>query len=320
MRFVGLMSLLLLWSSSLLAQSNITPCANFPTVIDDYIPQQPNYHHYEVRQQLVDLSVYKTCTPGFVYNIMKSRLSFNVPGGAADLPVPLCSAVEVFIYVPLLPFKPKLGNIVTKYDDRQLTVTNYTLPGHFLHAGKVERKVTRIGNKIYVITTGIGNNQDKWRKLANEFKLSPEIVWGSVNVPLYADVNARLKHIEDAKKSDPENLDFLRDLKGSVIYETEFFNYPYIRLHLIKLIGSRNYDLLRSKLSSGPGYPIKIVDNKFVLDGCQAHWCDQSNFRIVIDLTIRQMFVGIRENGNVRAYSEGGRKSNLITAWENNKL
>lgn len=41
-------------------------------------------------------------------------------------------------------------------DDRNLTITNYTMPGHFLYPGKIERRVIEDCGQVKVITTGTG--------------------------------------------------------------------------------------------------------------------------------------------------------------------
>jgi hypothetical protein len=41
-------------------------------------------------------------------------------------------------------------------DDKNLTITNYTAPGHFLHPGKVERRVIEECGKVKIVTKGTG--------------------------------------------------------------------------------------------------------------------------------------------------------------------
>ncbi len=43
-------------------------------------------------------------------------------------------------------------------DRKNLTMTNYTMPGHFLHPGKIERSVVEECGKVKVITVGTGLN------------------------------------------------------------------------------------------------------------------------------------------------------------------
>lgn len=43
-------------------------------------------------------------------------------------------------------------------DDKNLTITNYTREGHFLHPGKVERRVVEECGQVKVVTTGTGLN------------------------------------------------------------------------------------------------------------------------------------------------------------------
>ncbi|WP_205945162.1 hypothetical protein [Pedobacter psychrodurus] len=63
--------------------------------------------------------------------------------------------------------------------------------------------------------------------------------------------------------------------------------------------------------------PINIKNNNFIAWGCQEHNCSDTNFIIVVDFTKNVVYVGIREEEQVKIYSEDGTKNTEITNWSN---
>lgn len=61
--------------------------------------------------------------------------------------------------------------------------------------------------------------------------------------------------------------------------------------------------------------PIEIKDNVFIAWGCQQHNCSNTNFIIVVDFSKNIVYVGIRENENVKTYSEDGTTNKEIIKW-----
>ena len=52
------------------------------------------------------------------------------------------------------------------------------------------------------------------------------------------------------------------------------------------------------------GTPSKLEYDVLVTTGCMSHFCSSTNFIVIIDITQNNFYVGIRENDNVRIYSE----------------
>ena len=95
----------------------------------------------------------------------------------------------------------------------------------------------------------------------------------------------------------------------------------------VKLLGNnpltkRLEFLLKEKYSFliktwGPEIPIKLKGNTFIAWGCQQHNCSNTNFTIIVDFTKNVLYVGIREEENLKIYSEDGSKNIEVTNWAN---
>jgi RHS repeat-associated protein len=58
-----------------------------------------------------------------------------------------------------LDYVPILGPVQHQVDEATFTVSNITLPGHLLHPGVVQRKVTMKNEGIYIQTIGVGSGR-----------------------------------------------------------------------------------------------------------------------------------------------------------------
>jgi hypothetical protein len=61
--------------------------------------------------------------------------------------------------------------------------------------------------------------------------------------------------------------------------------------------------------------PIEVNNNIFKASGCKQHFCDSTNFIIVIDFKRDVVYVGIRDNEIVKLYSEDGSSNKELTNW-----
>jgi hypothetical protein len=113
--------------------------------------------------------------------------------------------------------------------------------------------------------------------------------------------------IQQTNNSD--NLDFLKSTNGKYPYEIKLLKNPILTQRLKKLIGNR-YNFLKDTWAVEN--PIEVKDNIFVAYGCQAHNCGSTNFIIIIDFYKDAMYAGIRENDNVKIYSEDGSDSRKL--------
>lgn len=71
--------------------------------------------------------------------------------------------------------------ILTVMDEKNYSVVNFTLPGHFLHSGKVTRTVVQKGDYIKIVTHGIGNNENRIKSWLNGLNWLADCVWNTVD-------------------------------------------------------------------------------------------------------------------------------------------
>ena len=62
---------------------------------------------------------------------------------------------------------------------------------------------------------------------------------------------------------------------------------------------------------------MKVENNIFVTSTCMQHNCHWTNFIIVCDINANKMFVGIRDNGQIKTYSEDSSTNQIIIDWAN---
>ncbi len=87
-------------------------------------------------------------------------------------------------------------------DDKNLTITNYTNEGHFLHPGKVERRVVEECGQVKVITTGSGLNYCAELSVNRPLFDTPALRQGMMNGKgnivigsiLFKNIDIRLQH------------------------------------------------------------------------------------------------------------------------------
>ncbi|WP_316787072.1 hypothetical protein [Pedobacter frigiditerrae] len=61
--------------------------------------------------------------------------------------------------------------------------------------------------------------------------------------------------------------------------------------------------------------PIEVKNNIFKAWGCKQHFCDRTNFIIVVDFKKNVIYVGIRDNENVKVYSKDGSINIEVNNW-----
>jgi hypothetical protein len=114
--------------------------------------------------------------------------------------------------------------------------------------------------------------------------------------------------------SKPNRLGGLKKLNGMSPFEAKLFDNSAFGNRLKKLLGAR-YDFLKENWTVAT--PIELTDNTFVAWGCKAHFCDLTNFIVVYDFSSDVMYAGIRDEDNVKTYSEDGATSLRIIEWAN---
>lgn len=115
--------------------------------------------------------------------------------------------------------------------------------------------------------------------------------------------------------STTNNLDFLKKLNGKYPYEVNLFENSIFTQRLEKLLGKSRYNFLTETWAVE--VPMEYANNIFVASGCQAHNCASTNFIIVFDFSKKVMYAGMREENEVKTYSEDGSNSTKVIEWEN---
>jgi hypothetical protein len=108
-----------------------------------------------------------------------------------------------------------------------------------------------------------------------------------------------------------ENLEFLKDLDGKSLYEAKLLDNPVFKKRLTNLVGNRYEFIKKLEVET----PITVTNNIFITKRCRAHNCANTNVITVVDLSKNTMYVGIREETNVKTYSDDGGSSQEIIDW-----
>jgi hypothetical protein len=122
----------------------VHPC-NDDRISDDYNKNYSNYHHYSLTNGICSKTL-KGCTKEKVFQTMISQEQFIVPSPLDDKPVVHCREKTLPVGNP----------IRTTINSSDYSITNYTLPGHMFHPGKITRRVIETNNAIAVTTIGEG--------------------------------------------------------------------------------------------------------------------------------------------------------------------
>ena len=145
------------------------PC-QCPDIQEQYSPDEKRYHAYEVIHEL-GIADSAGQNRKAAYQLLLSDVQLLAPckrklSGA----VSHCDTLHVKI-------GPTSRNpILVSVDTAHFSVTNYSLPGHFLHPGKVARMIVEENGMLFIITRseGIG----RWPGIDERFA---EKVWRKVD-------------------------------------------------------------------------------------------------------------------------------------------
>jgi hypothetical protein len=108
------------------------------------------------------------------------------------------------------------------------------------------------------------------------------------------------------------SLSYLAKYKGHYPNNVKLLGNNPLTKRLKALLKSR-YDFLIK--TWGPETPIEIKSNTFIAWGCQQHNCSNTNFIIVVDFGKNVVYVGVREEEEIKIYSEDGKNNDRITNW-----
>jgi hypothetical protein len=111
------------------------------------------------------------------------------------------------------------------------------------------------------------------------------------------------------------DFNFLKDLNGEYPSRAKIFENNKFNQRLKNLLGNR-YEFFKETWTTES--PIKFSNDIFIAEACEAHNCNMTNFIIEYDFKNNVMCAGIREEGQVKTYSENGEISLTIKEWRNN--
>lgn len=157
---------------------------NDNTILDAFNSNSDKYHCYTIRTQICNQLLNPNCTKENIYNIMKSNVSFQAPTDDVS-PVNDCGTFylnDVPWWYNILSNNP----IKVKLNDSNFSATNYTLPNHMFHPGKVRRQIIVENNEIFIETNGEGTGQ---LKPVNNSNFLMKRVWGPVDARLKKQLN-----------------------------------------------------------------------------------------------------------------------------------
>ena len=120
-----------------------------------------------------------------------------------------------------------------------------------------------------------------------------------LNIPIQSfKIKTDLSYLKYANRKYPNEIKLLNDQKLS--------------MRLKALLKNR---LVFLKKTWAVETPIEVANEHLTAWGCQQHNCDQTNFIIVVDFKKNVVYCGIRENENVKVYSEDESVNSEITKW-----
>jgi len=109
-------------------------------------------------------------------------------------------------------------------------------------------------------------------------------------------------------------LTFLSRYNEKYPAETDLFEREEFTMRLKKLLGPERYKFLRETWAVES--PVKVIDDVFTAEACQAHNCGSTNFIIAYDLKRDRMYAGIREEDRAQTFSEDETTLTQVQDWE----
>lgn len=128
-------------------------------IVTFFRPGHPKHHHYSQSTQICRVG--PSCSPEEVYALMISSARFQAPTLETH-PIRDCSRLSLRVAEWANVIGGAAGNlldpdpVLIDLAPETLTATNYTLPGHRFHPGRVTRTVYRQGDQVMVRSVGEG--------------------------------------------------------------------------------------------------------------------------------------------------------------------
>lgn len=161
--------------------------------VEAYPKTHSNYHFYSVVSKPICNVSEKGCTKEFVYDVLISDVRFAAPTfDDASIPISNCGVYRVQFF----PYLTVGGDICVRTNPGQKSLTNYTLPNHKLHPGKVLRHLTQNAQGdiiLFSVGEGMGTMPVANTTLAGQVWQN-ELVdfWKGPNTLLIEEVRRRL--------------------------------------------------------------------------------------------------------------------------------
>ncbi len=114
------------------------------------------------------------------------------------------------------------------------------------------------------------------------------------------------------REAPSNRLDFLMDYDGKYPTEVKLFENSAFNQRLKRLVGDE-YDLIY--YGCAVETPATINNNFFIVGACQQHNCAGINYTVVYDYTNDILYVGIKEEEELRSYSEKGNPRAILNKY-----
>ncbi len=135
------------------AQDSLAMSCGTKDIQVQYDSEHKRYHIYRVVHD-VGLIDEIGMSPKELFQLMLSDKQLLAPCKSEDAgPVVDCDTV----YVKIGPMSR--NPVLVSVDTAQMMVTNYSLPGHFLHPGKVIRSIVEEDGRLMILTTSEGEGR-----------------------------------------------------------------------------------------------------------------------------------------------------------------
>lgn len=172
-------------------------CDQYPQIKDNFTIEKDFYHGYTVETYICNADSFKSATKDLIYSIFLSKTSFVAPtyntAQVLNCGKVICNLGAVSVDLKYF-IDDKLTDdpIVTVIDKSKYKVTNFTLPEHRLHDGKVMRMIVQRGKDFYIVTVGTGNNSSKFWYEVNSNLEFMNLLWHRIDAMFVAEVRKKL--------------------------------------------------------------------------------------------------------------------------------
>ncbi len=116
-------------------------------IVTSYNSSDANYHHFRFETVLLDKNLNRNWTQEKMYRLLLQEAWFVLPSKEFT-PVEVCKIVQTDFTLY------KDNPVLLKINEGNLSVTGYSLPGHYLHPCRFSRTIKVQADKIIIVTEG----------------------------------------------------------------------------------------------------------------------------------------------------------------------